>query len=90
MDAQNGEIREPLGWFDPPAENKDLHEVHLDLGLVVEYSELPGYQCCVDQIDEWISKKKWCFTHKRDLDSDGLCYGCEREAGKIIGARHNA
>jgi hypothetical protein len=62
----------------PPECNCQFHHAqHIELGFVAEYAKRIDYQCCKDELDEWIENGKWCPEHgSADMREDGLCALC--------------
>jgi hypothetical protein len=89
----------PSSWYDPPLPRhrdktvipdecncSECHEWHISEGLVIEQFDNSDFQCCVDQMDEWITEGQRCEKHPKAYvepptkeDPKMHCEECEPE-----------
>lgn len=63
------------------------HKYHYDHGMVADNAEMPDFQCCKDQMEEWFESGRRCRKHPRAYAEEpcaansftAYCEACEGE-----------
>jgi hypothetical protein len=61
----------------PECNCERCHAQHIEMCEVPENARRIDYQCCKDELDEWIENGKWCPEHgSADMKEGGQCALC--------------
>lgn len=72
----------PSTWYDPPRGHEpecichSCHASHREWSLVPENAE-EGYECCQEEVHDWIAAGEYCETHGGSYMEEKECLKCK-------------